>query len=244
MEFIKKGVLNLYREKEGSFQIGYSFGRGDVTGLLELKEVLSDFEKKEFSYLKYPKRRLSYLLGRICSKISIKQLIGEVNLQDISIVNGVFGFPVVKGGVQNIMVTYSHCNNIGISLAFREEFLLGIDIEKISKEKSKLVQKYITKDEQTIINDFGLNVEGCFFLWTIKEALSKIIKTGFTLSFDILAISNFKKVCKNIWESQFVNFSQYKGISLMFDDHVCSIVLPKNTYLNYNDLKKMISDNK
>lgn len=233
---IQKGTLNLFREDETiSYEVGYCFIGGDILELLELTYLLSEDERNRYIGFKYPLRGLSYLLGRLSSKIAIEQLDNDINPQNISIVNGVFGFPVVKGNSKNIQVNYSHSDNIGVSLAYYEEYPIGIDIEKIDFDKISIIKSYMTEREIQMVKDIDLEKEGAFFLWTMKESLSKIIKTGLTLRLDVLEIQSIKKLQDNIWESSFVNFTQYKIISGFFNDHICSITIPRKTNFSYDE---------
>ena len=62
--------------------------------------------------------------------------------------------------------------------------------------------------------------------WTLKEALSKILRTGMTTPFDIFSIKELKQE-KLGWISSFQNFAQYQGLSFL--DVIEAQNLRKNT---------------
>ncbi|WP_032113934.1 4'-phosphopantetheinyl transferase superfamily protein [Candidatus Paracaedibacter symbiosus] len=69
--------------------------------------------------------------------------------------------------------------------------------------------------------------------WTVKEALSKVIKCGFTIPSELLEIGDIQ-LKENYVESKFKNFQQYQALSFSVANYVCSIVHPKNSVLTSN----------
>ncbi len=202
--------------------------------LAELEQEVDILHPEEYTYyrsLRFDRRKESYLLGRIAAKKAISQLLDKKSLiTSISIQFGVFQFPVVKYVQhQNIQVSISHCDHYGIALAFPEEHPLGIDIEKINEDKLQTLKSSICAHELDKITANSLSeLIGSTLIWTIKESLSKVLKTGLTVDFKILEIESLQEV-GTAYESTFVYFPQYKAVSKKVGNYICSVVLPKNT---------------
>jgi 4'-phosphopantetheinyl transferase EntD len=99
----------------------------------------------------------------------------------IEIGYGLLGYLIVSGTNQDVEITLSHCENEAI--AFNKDIMLGIDIEKINRERQDVLEK-VTTNREKILNE-KINLPYITFMtliWTAKEALSKAIKTGFTVN--------------------------------------------------------------
>lgn len=237
---MSKGIILLHREHE-SFMAGFCFVNEDLSDLILSISILHPSEKAYYDTLKFDRRKTSYLLGRTAAKKAIQELHVNQTIQSFSIQFGVFQFPVVKDiKDMNVQVSISHCNNYGLALAFPEEHPLGIDIEQINEEKINLMKNFICPSEFNIIQSCSLTtLEGSIILWTIKESLSKILRTGLTVDFGIYEINSLQKDGES-FISTFKYFIQYKAISIKIENYICSIVLPKNTFCNLNYFRNIL----
>ncbi|WP_169051658.1 4'-phosphopantetheinyl transferase superfamily protein [Flavobacterium sp. H122] len=219
----------LLKRKKKDLLAAFCILNKDLPSIQEKITYLHPNEQNHYNTLKYDKRKLSYLLGRIAAKKAINELI-DVNDQSIFIDFGIFQFPIVKSFENhNIQVSISHCDNIAIVLAFPEEHPLGVDIEKIKEDSITAIKQQITDSEMNLILECQTSFPiGSMVVWTVKEAISKIFKTGLTMDFKMLEIQSLKKE-GSIYLSSFTHFTQYKAISYHSGNYVCSIVLPKNT---------------
>lgn len=200
-------------------------------------DLLSNEEKCIFTSLKYEKRINSFLQGKISSKKAIGNLINYYDYKSIEIKNGVFSQPyVVCDKVSNVNITISHSDKLGVAVAFSEKNCVGIDVEEIDQKNIEAMISQCTEKEMAFINNTVNKKELVLTaIWCSKEALSKIIKTGLTISLEILELENIK-VVDNYMISQYTNFHQYKCISWRMQDEICSLVLPKEL-LNDNFIK-------
>lgn len=206
--------------------------------LLDLQKIADTFlhsdELHHYQELKFPRRQLSYLLGRYAAKNALKRLIvTPTKLTDILIEYGVFKFPVVNCPTKNnVQVSWSHTGNACMALAFPEIHPMGIDLEKHDSEKNSVIASQLTREEITMINQYrdqdGDKLMTVF--WTVKEALSKILRTGMMLPFEILTIKQIV-LTERGWVSEFAHFSQYHALSFVIGDMICSLVYPKKTSL-------------
>jgi 4'-phosphopantetheinyl transferase EntD len=228
-EALDKGKIILKRENR-SFHAGFCLLKESLPDLKKSIILLHPDEKGYYDTLKFDNRKASYLLGRIASKAAISELIEGESMKSISIGFGVFNFPVVQHSVgRNIQVSISHCDNLGVALAFPEEHPLGVDIEKSDTHKIDTMKSQVCAGELELISNCNLPISiGCTVIWTIKESLSKIFRTGLTMDVKISEIESLKKI-DSIYISTFRHFGQYKAISRCAGDYICSIVLPKNT---------------
>ncbi len=189
-----EGKITLKRE-EKNFVAGFCILKSETEYLTEDLGLLHPLEKAYFDGLKFHRRKSSYLLGRLASKMAILQLGGARNPESILIDFGVFHFPVVKNSIiQNIQVSITHCEDIGISVAHPEEHPLAVDIEKIDEKKNDTFKTCMNTNELYLMQLQNLSLSvGYALSWTIKEGLSKILKTGITLDFNILEIASLDK---------------------------------------------------
>jgi len=238
MSALYKSTILLDR-KDTTFTTGFCLIKSELPELIDKTSVLHPNEIKYYQNLKFDKRKASYLLGRIAAKNAISEILQtDQTLQSIAIQSGVFQFPVVNYVLdQNIQVSISHCDDYGIALAFPEEHPLGIDIERIDEQKIDTIKNVISDQELNIIDDKSLPSVLITYpmIWTMKESLSKVLKTGLTIDLKLLEIDTIEKK-ENAYISTFKYFSQYKAISFQMDHYIFSISLPRNSFLDINHI--------
>ncbi len=232
MAFNKTGKILLGRE-EGVFTAGFCIFESTFSELLENVSLLHPEERAYFDTLKYKRRKASYLLGRMAAKNAVAELTETTDLTDIWIDTGVFRFPVVKlKGKPNIQTSISHCNTVGLALAFPEAHPLGIDLEYIDKKRLKVLESQVTETEKEILSQLNLPQTISFtLLWTVKEGVSKALRTGLTMDFKILTVKAMKRRGKEI-ESAYYTSNQYKAFSSYFGNYAISVVTPRKTQVN------------
>ncbi len=216
----------------------------------ELAGFLHPQERKYYETLKFEKRIKSYLFGRFAAKKAIATLIRDDNLTKTLIQAGIFNQPITTyEDKQNIQVSISHCDNFGAAIAFPEVHPMGIDIERINIEQNEAIERETTESEIKLIKELHFPYEKMLtILWTVKEALSKVLKTGLMTPFKIYEIDKIE-IRHNYLLSFYKNFAQYKAISFIIDDYICSITYPIKTELNINihsinETFKYLSQNK
>ncbi|WP_347489145.1 4'-phosphopantetheinyl transferase superfamily protein [Desulfoscipio sp. XC116] len=206
-----------------------------ISDYLEVVQYLHPQELRYFETLTFEKRKRSYLLGRYSAKHALSILTGETNLWDVHIKQGIFNHPIVINKKnQNIQVSISHCDNIGAAVAFPESLPMGIDIEQIDFNKNNLLELPITEKEKELIKTLPFsNSIMLIVLWTAKEALSKILKTGMATPFQVYEINQLK-IKHSYIVSYFKQFIQYNSISFILGCYVCTIVYPRSTEISFN----------
>lgn len=188
-------------------------------------------ECREYKTLKVTRRIRSFLVGRLAAKQAVAALTGEKELNGILIQSGVFSQPVVICEKRNTQVSITHCEDYGMAIAFPEVHPMGIDLEKIDPLKRDVFAGQITAFENTLIVPAEIQYDvGLALLWTAKEALSKVLKTGLMAPFELFEVAKIN-FCENFITCYYKNFSQYKAISFSIGKYMCSIVYPLKTDL-------------
>lgn len=176
------------------------------------------------------------MLGRFAAKQALSKIIGEQQLDCIHIASGMFNQPVVvhpKCGNLQVSITHNGC--VGAAVAFSEAAPIGIDLEKIPA-KFDVLAAQMTVAEKTIIRELPYSESTSYtILWTAKEALSKILRTGVTVPFHLLEVSDLKGRHGGTL-GLYTNFPQYAVYSFVLKSRVCSISYPKLTELRTETL--------
>jgi phosphopantetheinyl transferase (holo-ACP synthase) len=218
--------------------VGFCLTYASLEQLQQAKKTF--LHKEELGYLStlpFAKRQQSYLLGRFAAKEAIRHCSPEPQLSvDILIKPGFFEQPVVYSpNYTNIQISLSHSGFFGYAMAFPEAYPMGVDLEPIQTHIQSIVQEQLTKTEKEWIHKHHFSDASTLYTihWTLKEALSKILRTGMTSPFEIFAVTNLSNH-NGFWTSEFENFTQYQGFSFLLDNIVCSIVYPKRIHLSIN----------
>lgn len=198
-----------------------------------LEENLHPLEIEHYTQNTNP---FEFLSSRIIAKQAICSLLGkDIKYNQIAIKKAILGFPVVKiKGYSNIQISLSHNQGYYGCVAFNEEYPLALDIEKLNLRKLAQVTSQLTTNE---INNFtGFDEDfNSLTVWTIKESLAKMLRTGLFIDFKFLEISQITKK-RGYFESHFTNFSQFKALSFKEEDLIYSILMPAN--INVKFIKK------
>lgn len=225
------GTIELIRS-DSQYSASFSIIKSPLPGLTAYLPFLHEVERNYYDTLKADMRRSSYLLGRLAAKTALSVMTGSdvTQMASFYIDFGVFQFPVVKSFPhQNSQVSISHCQHIGIALAFPEEHPLGIDIEKIDPDKAAALESFSTPKDKEQFAGIGLNtLVGYTLMWTVKESLSKIIRTGLTMDPGILEVKSFERI-GDCYISTFTHWPQYKSISFQCGEYICSVTLARKT---------------
>lgn len=228
----------LLQREDKSFSGGLCFCSAELAQLSASSHLfLHQQEREVFSKLLYPKRQYSYLLGRYCAKESMR-ILCETAPTDVLIENGVFQQPIVQHPTKpNLQVSISHSQGIGGALAFPEAHPMALDLEMIYESKRSVIATQLTESEkQLLASSFNNDIAFLTLAWTTKEALSKVLKCGFMVSFDLLEIEKIEQH-NHFTVCYFKHFHQYQVLSFSINDSVCSIVYPKKTQLSLDILQ-------
>ena len=175
-------------------------------------QLLGRSEAKTLAALTSPRRRQSFLLGRIAAKAAILHHRRSSDPLAIEIRSGIFGQPVVAcAGPDPTGVSITHSSAGAAAVAFREEHPMGIDFETVDPAQLDVLRSALTPAERHMATeDPSGEPVAATALWTAKEALSKVLRCGLTAPFEVLALESFNPPAPAFWEGTFVNFAQYQ----------------------------------
>lgn len=240
-----KDLLSTYKKPfalihdKGEFEGGLCISHDQFDDLHSMRhDFLHPVEKTYYSTLTHQKRQYSYLLGRYCAKQAVAAYKNfPVLFPEIHIQHGLFQQPILSHPtLSNIQVSISHTEMVGAAIAFSEIHPMAIDIEILSPSKVETIKTQMTDAEKRFPPVFsGSETELMTVLWTAKEALSKVLKCGLTIAFELLEISKITQE-GNFILSEFENFHQYKALSFSLSHSICTIVYPKQVQLQLDAL--------
>jgi len=194
-------------------------------------DFLSPAEMDKYASFKFPRRRNSYLLGKLAAKLAIAGM--EDELDEIVIDHGILCQPLVNGSDRKITIT--HSDFIGAAIFYDPRLMVGIDIEAVVQKTEGALKKVTTQDEEAIVIQCGAEYgAGLTMLWTVKEAMSKVIQTGFTVAPEMFEVSGIVRK-EAAFISQFRNFTQFQAISIMVNEYVVTVVLPKKAIADHGE---------
>ncbi|MFZ4927992.1 4'-phosphopantetheinyl transferase family protein [Chryseobacterium sp. Mn2064] len=215
--------------------------RNSLDQLREIRQsFLHEKELEFFDTLKFPKVQHSYLLGRYAAKMALKTFMNDIVVTEARVGAGVFQQPVLYlAGAGNIQLSISHTTEMAIAVVFQEGHPMGVDVEAVNTEQAETIKGIITDGEKNklsrICSDGHTSLT---ILWTIKEALSKVLKTGLMTPFHLYEIEDIEHQEGAIICS-FINFPQYQSISWISNGHAWSLVLPKKSILDPKIIKSL-----
>ncbi|WP_164779486.1 4'-phosphopantetheinyl transferase family protein [Paenibacillus kobensis] len=192
---------------------------------------LHDLEQGYYSKLEFERRKASYLLGRYAAKTAVAVLANVPDPREIGIGNGVFQQPVVRCPSPNVQASISHSHEWGAALAFSEGIMAGIDIERRESKHKTVFENQLSQGEQQLSARLPDPEDGALLLWTVKESLSKALKTGFTVPAELFEVQCIE-AGESCYISSFVHFPIYKALSFWLEDYRCSITYPGNVELS------------
>lgn len=206
--------------------------------LTQVELALHPLEYKLYATFSNDHRKTNFILGRYCAKMALASLFEINSLNQIYIEAGVFNQPIIKAPtIPNIRVSISHDKLASIALAYPEEHPMGIDIESINTDKASEIEDYLTSHEINLISDFNSSHNLVVtIIWTAKESLSKVLKTGLTTSLSVLEIKSLELNNLGYFRCTFTNFYQYQTVSIIHNDKVITMIFPLNSEIELNTI--------
>ncbi|NQU74249.1 MAG: 4'-phosphopantetheinyl transferase superfamily protein [Candidatus Omnitrophica bacterium] len=211
-----------------SFTASLCFSCNKLDILKDSKETFLHSEELDyFKTLSFEKRHKSYLLGKFCAKKALLLPLDKKVPSSILIRSGVFGHPVViYPDPENHQISISHSGDWSAAIAYPAVHPMAVDIETVDPGRLKTIEAMLTSSEKDMIKKLPVpEAAGYTILWTIKESLSKLLKTGRAAPFDIYEVKKLDYF-ENCFTSSFINFGQYKVTSFIFTNMACSIISP------------------
>jgi phosphopantetheinyl transferase len=179
-------------------------------------------------------RKVNYLAGRVCAKEALSSYTGYAYAYPQFVIDkGIFEYPVVRHPAfsSSLQVSISHCSDLSGAVAFSENHPVGIDIECLNPAISDFKEEIITDEERAhIARQPGDPTVLYTALWTAKEALSKILRTGLMTPFRLLSVDKIIAHPYGV-ELHYEHFHQYKCLCLLVGKRVVALAMPRKTTL-------------
>jgi len=148
-------------------------------------EYLDNKETKQFQSIQHPRRQREFAAVRLL----LKKMAEQKGLKKLSIrKHEATGAPygLVQGKLTPLSITHTR-EAVGGAISMGEH-AIGIDIEWRDREvHSGLRSRLLHPEEQDSLTNINT-----LQLWTIKEAVSKLVKTGLTKNFNQICIKQEK----------------------------------------------------
>lgn len=188
---------------------------------------LAESESARLDRAAHPRRRISFLRGRVAAKEALAGLCGdEVSRRALEIIPGVFEQPVVTGPTQNLGVSLSHSDTLAVAAAFPESHPLGVDLERIPDAHLSALREQLAADDMQQLAVLGLSeAERLTLLWSAREALSKVLRGGLAVDFRALAVSGVRRRGELI-DLDFVTFAHLRAELLVAAGQVFALIVP------------------
>lgn len=155
-----------------------------------LDSVLNINERNKFDSFKVQKRKETFFYGRLAAKAALQTYFPKFLKNEICIENSnkdhasVYPMVVFKQGVLPMgSVSISHSGNYAVA-SFHPLKNIGIDLEQVADRDGEFFNLNFTLQEKAMLRSLpdDLLYSAFTLLWTAKEAMSKAIGKGLTLS--------------------------------------------------------------
>lgn len=208
--------MNLLKLNFGDDVVSVVFNSFDKNQFLNFPS-LSSSERQVCSGFLSDKRKREYIFSRMACKEAIKSINPELfnEYQEISVLNSESGCPHIVGA--DLVPSISHTDGWIAVIVGTKAF--GIDIEKYDVRRIKALKRVSPESE---------NSEQLIILWTLKESLSKALKTGMIEDFSHYETEKFLNH-DEYFSSDFKRFPDYKGLAV-FNGYMAAAIAFKKEY--------------
>lgn len=244
MVLMKQGISQWRLQRQGEFHpLVMIILKKDVKRLLEDRTFwLTQEEEELYGDLVSDKKRRAFILGRYAAKLGLSRFTGNSSLTDFAVLRGALGQPLVCSSLwETPELSISHSASCGACLVYPPGHQFAMDLEEIRHRSSRLdaIASRLTKKERALLDSIdksGDSAEHLYLLWTMKEALSKVLRCGLTLPVQALELAKLQ-VKDGLFHGRFTHFSQYRVIAQAKDGFALAIVFPWKSRVYLDDEK-------
>lgn len=193
------------------------------------KKTETDLHPKEIELrdtFKSQKRQTDYTLGRLAAKQALKTLYPQIPSSEIHISKSIPGYPIIEHPkIHNQIVSISHTNRQAVAIISPEHHPIAIDIETINSKRAHVIESILCSEEFKFLSQNPEErIHQLFTLWSAKEALSKQLRTGFTIPKSLLEVKTLTPT-----QIKFQNFPIYTATTQFQNKLIQTIIHPKNS---------------
>lgn len=188
-------------------------------------------EEASLSLLKIERRRRTFLMGRYALKRAAAAWTGLSPSRDLEVVPAILEYPILRAPVADVPdLTLTHTDCAAVCLAVDAGHASGVDLEFINPARLATYERVYTERERASATGLGLDASSAAVLhWSLREALSKAVRCGFTVPFDVLELEGLEDLGEGLFRTAFRNFGQYGGHAWIRNGHVLAVVHPKKS---------------
>jgi phosphopantetheinyl transferase len=229
MKTIETYFIN-FTEGEQKYRFILSSGKYDAS-IQEYRSSLSPEEEEILSKFKVTSRQNDFIAGRVLAKNSISIIEKKLSTNEINILHGVWGFPVLDTKeLSNMWISIAHTKEYAAAiLSEAVTHPIGVDIEEITSKNEDSLKYFLSR------YDLDLSLEEKHVYWASKEAVSKALRTGFTIPEEIFEISEIT-LTDQLYIIKFKHLQRLQAIAWIQDNVVTSIAYP--TELKFDSIQK------
>lgn len=190
------------------------------------------YHPREISYFQKmgnTDRGREYLVGRFVAKHALSRLLNDEDYNTICIDRGAFMQPILLSGHNaSLDVSITHKKDIAAAIVFPKSHPMGIDLEIMETSSPRTLESQMTANELQTIRASGYDyVQSLWQLWVIKEAISKVLKTGLTTSFLLFETCDHHFNSDGELSCHFSHFYQYRAQSWILNNNALAVVHPR-----------------
>jgi len=231
----RQRALPLSAERDGQ-RVPFALGLVEGSAASELLDSRADYlhprEIDVLSSYRSAQRQSNFALGRWVAKQALLALAPGTEPRELEIAAGVFGQPCVRGLASPPALSLTHTQRGAIAIASEPGHIIGVDLESLAERHDETFLRSLTAHEQALLSAVGApDAAPPGLAWTLKEALSKALRCGFTVPLPIFELKSFEPHAAGGFRALFQNFAQYQGRAWQLGAGALAIVLPKNTSL-------------
>ncbi|MCR5225036.1 MAG: 4'-phosphopantetheinyl transferase superfamily protein [Alphaproteobacteria bacterium] len=193
----------------------FTFASIEYNEVCHYQKLLTETELLIVENFGSEKRKREFLAGRIAAKLALSKF---TDASQITITNDNNGAPVVSD--TEFTVSISHSGNTAVAIASNHDMPFGVDIQCL-RPKSIAATKRLTPEKCV-----SREITHLTAAWALKEALSKCLKTGFTVPYNEFLLKSFVET-QNKFECTFEKYSRYYGKAIFNGGYFLAIVGPK-----------------
>ena len=187
-------------------------------------DLLHDEERALLPAPRYAARRRALIRGREAAKSALRLLHPQLDPAQVAILPGEKGRPLVTGSeLAGVGVSLSHISGASVAVAFPETCPIGIDWERIDPINTEALKR-VSRPRERAEHEDDLTV--LTRLWTLKEALAKVVRTGFSVPVETFETTALTQT-DGVFHAAFTAFPQHIGTSVS-SLHLCLALVTRS----------------
>lgn len=198
--------------------------------LRDLGLIFHPREIRYFQQIGNTDRGREFLMGRFVAKNALARLLNDEDYNSICIDRGAFMQPILLSENNvSLDVSITHKKDIAAAIVFPKSHPMGIDLEIMDASAQQTLESQMTSTELKAIRESGHDyLSSLWQLWVMKEAISKVLKTGLTTSFLLFETCDHRFNSQGELSCHFTHFFQYFAQSWILNNNALAVVHPRN----------------